>query len=82
MCQRIGLVGQLRDVEPAPPSIEHRFGPATRAEDHPVRRQHRETRVSRRHDQGQQPIGGRLLLGVRHRRLVAVVAVGDIDREG
>jgi len=55
---------------------------APRSKDHPMRRQHRESRILRRHDQREHAIGrpSRILQRIGARRFVAVMAVGDVER--
>src|SRR6058998_3811418 len=60
------------DIQPLAPTgqepLEITIGP----KDHPVRGQHGETRIPRRHDQREHAIGGGILERVRARRFVAV----------
>ena len=83
LCQALDAVGagcHAAHVEPLAPRRNQLRGIPARAEDDAVGRQNHEPGIRGGHDEGEHPIGPRVLPRVGDRRLVAVVAVGDVER--
>src|SRR5439155_22766460 len=72
--------GETPHVEEPAPAIEERERIPPRTEDRAMRRPDREPLVPGRNNEGENTTAGRVLLRVGDRGLVAMMAVGDVQR--
>src|SRR5439155_16895632 len=76
--QEVAARGHRLHVEPLAPARQQALHLALGPEDDPVRRQDSEARILRRYDEREHAIRRGVLEGIRARRFVAVMAVGDV----